>query len=82
MAVLTDGDRFDTWQQMMQENTEEFSLGKADLRAVFDAADVWVQDNKASYNAALPLPGRAALSSSQKADVLARILQKRFGVGI
>ncbi len=82
MAVLPEADRVDVWGEHMARNTEEYSLGKADLRAVVDAADVWAQDNKASYNAALPLPGRTALSTQQKADVLVRILRKRFGAGI
>lgn len=82
MAVLTEEDRFAAWKDYMAKNTEEFSLSKTDVRAAIDAADIWVQDNKASFNTALPVAARNALSATQKANVLLFVVMKRFGAGI
>jgi hypothetical protein len=82
MAVLTEEDRFDVWADYMTRNTEEFSLLKADLRAAVDATDVWIQDNKVSFNNALPAVAKAALSNAQKSKLLTFVAAKRFGGGI
>ena len=82
MAVLSESDRFAAWREMMKANTEEFSLTKGELRAAIDAADVWVQDNKVSFNNALPAAAKAALSNTQKAHLLVFVTEKRFGAGI
>ena len=82
MALLPEQDKFEVWKEFMATNTEVFSLGKIDVRAVIDSADIFAQDTKASFNANLPLKGRTELSPTQKADVFALILHKRSKVGI
>ena len=82
MAVLSEQDRFDTWAAYMKENIDEFSLTKVELRAAIDESDKWVQDNKVSFNNALPAAAKAALSNAQKASLLTFVAAKRFGVGI
>ena len=82
MAVLSDSDRFAAWKSFMQDNTEEFSLSKSDIREAINAADAWVQDNKISFNVAIPQPARNALSAAQKAHILLFVVSTRFGVGI
>ncbi len=52
-------------------------ITKADLRAAVDAVDAWCDANQASFNAAIPLPARTALSAAQKAWLLAYVVRKR-----
>ena len=53
------------------------NLTKAQLRAAFNAADDWVDANAASYNTALPVAARNALTTYQKAQILAMVVLKR-----
>lgn len=83
MAVLVDADRQAVWAEFMREESsarQPVTLTKADLRAVFDAADAWADANSASYNIAIPQSARAALTARQKAKLLAMVLAKRYGV--
>ncbi len=82
MAVLSEQERFDTWRQYMKDNLDPFTLTKTELRAGIDAADVWVQDNKVSFNNALPAAAKAELSALQKSQLLTYVAAKRFGGGI
>lgn len=54
------------------------NLTKAELRAVINACDQWADDNTASFNSSLPQPGRSALTSSQKAQILANVILRRY----
>ena len=81
MAVLSDAERFALWAQWMQDNTGTISITKADLRAAFNAADQWAEDNAASYNTALPQPARASLTATQKARILTYVIRRRFEIG-
>lgn len=81
MAILSNADRTAVWAETMKKNTQEFSLTKQNLRAAVDAADQWVEDNKAAFNSALPGVAQAALTVSQKAQLLTFVATKRFIVG-
>lgn len=82
MAVLSDAARSRICQQYAEEvSADRGNLGnltKAQLRAVFDAVDSWVDLNTASLNTAIPLPARTALSAAQKARILVHVVERRF----
>lgn len=80
MAVLSNAGRRDVWADFMRspEAGETFGITKADLRAAVDAIDQWVDDNAASFNAAIPQPARGSLTSRQKARLLSHVIAKRF----
>ena len=85
MAVLSDADRAEACVELNREvsaDQQSCPVVKADLRAAFNAADVFAQDNAASYNSALPLPFRTAASASLKARVLAKAIYKRWVKGV
>lgn len=80
MAVLGNADRRDVRDEFMRtpEPGDTFGIVKADLRAAVDAIDQWVDDNAASFNAAIPQPARGALTVRQKARLLSYVIAKRF----
>lgn len=83
MAELSSNDRAALWSEFMSEvsqNRESVDLVKADLRAAVDAIDSWVDDNQASFNSALPLPARTALTAKQKARLLMFVVRRRWEV--
>lgn len=83
MAVLSDADRAAEWAELMRDLSaagEPCAVTKADLRAALNAADTWVDDNAASFNAAIPQPARGALTASQKARLLMRVVRRRYEV--
>lgn len=80
MAVLAEGARATLWADLMRRMSaigEPVSITKAELRNVVNAADDWVNANAASYNAALPQPGRSALSVAAKRAILVFVINKR-----
>ena len=54
------------------------NLSKIQLKAAIDAADSWADSNASSFNSALPVEARTALSSSQKAQLLAYTILRRY----
>ena len=73
MAVLTNDDRASIWAKYMSDissRREGVGVSKPDLRAAINAVDQWVEDNKGSFNTAIPLPARTALTAAQKAELL------------
>lgn len=80
MAVLPDSDRREQWAKFMQENKEMLSLTKSELRDAVNATDLWIEDNQGSFNAAIPLPARTALSTRQKVLIFMFMAAKRFDV--
>ena len=83
MAVLGDADRKAVWATWMADKSRErvaLPLLKTDLRAAVDAIDAWVDANAASFNSAIPLPARTALTAKQKADLLLYVVKRRFEV--
>jgi hypothetical protein len=79
MAVLADADRAAVWSQWMHLNREDCSITKADLRAAVDALDVFLDNNAAAINSAIPQPARGALTAAQKARLLSLVALRRFG---
>lgn len=81
MAVLSDGDRAFVRAIMMQRITTGFGgITKPDLQSAVNAADSWADANAASFNAALPLPARNALSPQEKSMLLAYVIYQRAGL--
>lgn len=81
MALLQDADRLSLWQLFMallSRDRDTITISKADLRAAVNAADAWVNANKVSYNAALPLPARTSLTDAQKANLLILVVLRRY----
>lgn len=78
MAVLSDADRQTVWSQFMQQGSgEALAVMKADGRAAVDAIDGWCEANAAAFNTAIPQPARGALTSRQKALLLAGVATMR-----
>lgn len=83
MAVLPDPDRFDIWAKFMRALSAEgdkLDIGKADLREAFNATDAWIDDNAASFNAALPVAARTSLTAKQKVRLFVFVAERRFEV--
>lgn len=83
MAVLSVADRQAISAKIMRDGSsvqDTYALLKTDLRAAVDAADAWVDANAASYNSALPLTARGALTVRQKALLLAYVILRRYEV--
>jgi hypothetical protein len=83
MAILTDQNRAALWAEVMREMSaggEGCSITKTDLRLALNAVDQWVDDNSAAFNSAIPQPARSALTSKQKARLLAYVVRRRFEV--
>jgi len=69
MALLTNEDRRELWAKFMRDSSkvqELLDISKPELRAAVDATDQWIEENQSSYNSALPLPARTALTQKQK----------------
>lgn len=85
MAVLDESGRREIFREIMDLLSQErqpIALLKPELRAAIDATDDWINANAASFNAALPLPARGALTAPQKARLLALVVLKRFSKGV
>lgn len=57
------------------------ALVKADIQAAVNAVDDWVVSNAASFNTAIPVAARTALTPAQKARLLAYVVKRRYDVG-
>ena len=55
-------------------------LLKADLRAAVDATDTWIDSNQTSFNTALPVAARNALTLPQKTLLFCFVAMRRAGV--
>jgi hypothetical protein len=86
MAVLQQADRNDVcagFQRDISTAREPLTgLTKSQLQAAVDAADQWVSDNAASYNSALPVAARTAMTAAQKSRILRDVLHKRYDKGV
>lgn len=81
MAVLNETDRADVWRMYMKILSQErqtINITKQELRAAVDAVDVWVENNAASFNTAIPQPARGSLTARQKAQLLVYVVMRRF----
>ncbi len=83
MAVLSDADRVDEWAGFMSDASSRFELidlTKQDLREAVNAVDDWIDANAAAFNQALPVAARTSLTAAQKAELLMRVVRRRFEV--
>lgn len=83
MAVLSDADRAAVMAVLCSDNSRvqaAMPLTKTDLRAAINAIDVWVDTNATAFNSAIPQPARSALTAKQKAELLMRVVRRRFEV--
>lgn len=80
MAILDDNARAEVWAAFMRAHADKCpSLLKAELRAAVNAADDWLEANKASFNSALPASAQA-MSIEFKGILLAAVALKKAGV--
>lgn len=80
MASLSDSDRERVRKDFSDYPDGPVPLTKTEIRAAVDAIDVWVDQNTAVYNAAIPQPARGALTSKQKARLLLHVVRRRWEV--
>ena len=83
MAVLTDPDRAALHAELMQlASAANLSLTilKSALRDAVNATDDWIDANAASFNNALPVAVRNALTAKQKAQLFMLVARRRFEV--
>lgn len=78
MAVLSDAEREFAWRKFMDDNLETITITKQDLRTAVNDIDQWVDDNASSFNTAISQPARAALTATQKAFLLVKVVERRF----
>lgn len=79
MAVLDAANRLKVFGHACR--TEAWpGLIKPDLSAAINAADQWIEDNQASFNAALPLPFRTTATLTQKTLIFAYVAFRRAGL--
>ena len=82
MATMTDNDRIAAWAEYVQDLSAEIDLSTGTLltevRAAIDAADQWVDDNRASFNGALSEPFQTWATPRQKAQLLMLVVLRRF----
>ncbi|MEV0149101.1 MULTISPECIES: hypothetical protein [unclassified Nonomuraea] len=78
--ALTAVNRTRVLNQWMRDNTIALpAVTKADLAAAVAAMDDWLDANVTSFNAAIPQPARAQLTTAMKYEVLTYILMRRSG---
>jgi conjugal transfer/entry exclusion protein len=80
MATLSTTDRQRVWralQRYWSRVAESCALTKSDLQAAVNAADDWTDANASSFNTALPAAARTALTTEQKALLLAIVALMR-----
>jgi hypothetical protein len=86
MATMTAGDRTGVgavFQTDISQAREPFgALTKADIQAAVTAVDSWCDTNTASFNSAIPLPARTALTTAQKTRLLVYVIRRRFETGV
>lgn len=83
MAALSDSDRAGLLKAFgadVSQARTALNLSRAELRAAINSIDDWIDSNAASFNAAIPQPARGALTGQQKADLLLRVVRRRFEV--
>ena len=81
MAILSDEERAEVrhkYSLEFSQRREGLALTKAEIREAVNATDQWVEDNKASFNSALPEPFKTTATSKQKSELLTYIVKKRW----
>ena len=83
MAELSTEDRLRIWRGLMRywsKLREEMALDKEGLAAAVAATDTWIDENAASYNAALPVAARTALTATQKTVLFCVVALARVSI--
>lgn len=83
MAQLTEAERLQIWRGFMRvlsRSGDECGFVKSDLKAAVDALDVFLENNAAAINSALPASFRTAATVDQKAFLLAAVVLRRYNV--
>ena len=82
MAVMSDTDRARALIGLLREHGQAVSgnYSKADLRDAVNATDAWIDDNAASYVAALPQPFRGQSTGTQKTILFCIVALRRAGL--
>lgn len=79
MAVLASADRKQASYDFVYIDVEtSLAITKPEVRAAVDAVDQWIEDNKVSYNNALPTAAKNNLTAKQKSKLLRIVLRKRW----
>ena len=58
------------------------AVTKADIQAAVSAIDTWCDTNTASFNAAIPVAARTALTAAQKSRLLLYVVRRRAELGV
>jgi len=61
---------------------ERLDLNEADLSAAIAATDTWIDNNVASYNAALPVAARTNLTALQKTLLFVAVALMRHDINL
>lgn len=80
--ALTTQQRRDLFRQfatIYDDPSTPATLTKADLIAAVGGVDDYLEANAAAMNSAIPQPARGALTTSQKARLLAAVALARWG---
>lgn len=81
MATLTAEQIEQIRNELAREASEEregLELSKPDDRLAIAAIDAWVDDNRATFNAAIPEPARSTLTGRQKLRRFLGVVRIRF----
>lgn len=84
MATLSDNERRDVWAEIMADlsrDREACGLTKAEVRAIVDAADAFLDANAAAYNSTIPAGVRGKAGASLKARALMKVIALRYVKG-
>jgi len=85
MAVLLDAERIiirDELGRDLSDVREQTTLTKAEWKAAVDATDLWISDNQAAFNTALPAAAQSGLTKQQKARLFLEVAERRFEVDV
>ena len=83
MAELSTEDRLRIWRGLMRywsQLREAVALDKDELAAAVAATDTWIDENTASYNAALPVAARTGLTATQKTVLFCVVALARVSI--
>ena len=83
MAQLPSEDRARIWRGLMRLWSSErapVAVLKDELLAAVNATDAWIDDNQASYNAALPDAARNNLTVAQKTLLFCAVALARVSI--
>ena len=81
MALLSQAERDAVQADFCSQtsaNHDLLNVTGPDLTTGVAAVDQWIEDNQASFLAALPQPFRGATTTKQKLDLFTRIAYQRY----